>query len=43
MKRLKQLEEEAEAVQLPKDPKRAELELRLLGVATIVKKEGIDG
>ncbi len=42
LRRMKKAGEQLQGVEVSKDPKRAELELEMLGIATRVKKEGIN-
>ena len=41
MRRMEEARNNASGVILDKDPKKAELEMRMLGIVTRVKKEGI--
>ena len=43
MKKLDKIGEQFERQSLDKDPKRADLEMRLLGINERIKKEGIKG
>lgn len=41
LKKLEQIGKELSAIPLDKDPQKAKLELKLRGIAEVVKKEGI--